>query len=67
MRALINYMERVGNWTVHMVSEDCKTPIGPFVPISSVDTLYRLLEYCGATPAEVEEVRTNVRRWAAAA
>jgi hypothetical protein len=62
MRILVNFQLRE-IWTVHCLADDYRTPVSPFVQVESEETLIRLLRYVGGGDAEIEEVRTNIRRW----
>jgi hypothetical protein len=59
---LLNYMHRDG-WTVHCLAEDAKTSISPRLHVVTDSTLLRLLVACGATDADTEQVKVNMRRW----
>jgi hypothetical protein len=42
---------------------DCKTVLGPRIAFSSAETLEKALRYLGATDEQVEEYRSDLRRW----
>ena len=48
---------------VQAMALDCRTILGPYVPVASVDTLRRMLVYLGATPEQLEAFNRSYRRW----
>jgi hypothetical protein len=63
MRILVNFMQRDVAWWVHCLAADCKTPLSPYVEVSSEATLRRLLRYAGARYTAMEEFEDNLRWW----
>jgi hypothetical protein len=45
------------------VIDDCRTMLGPYVSVTSVDTLRRMLAYLGATPEQLADFNRSYRRW----
>lgn len=62
VRILVNFMHRDG-WSVHCLAKDGKTVISPFMEVASESTLLRLLKFCGATDAALEEAQRDIDRW----
>jgi len=48
---------------VQAMALDCRTILGPYVPVASVDTMRRMLAYLGATPEQIEDFSSSYRRW----
>jgi hypothetical protein len=42
---------------------DCKTALGPRITFASAETLEKALRYLGATDEQIEEYRSDLRRW----
>jgi hypothetical protein len=62
VRILVNYMNRDG-WSIHCLAPDCQTPVSGWVTVRTKQTLLRLLQACGATPAAMEEIERDAGRW----
>lgn len=58
----MNFMER-GDWWVHCIASDAKTPISPHVSVKTQETLIRLLRYVGAGAENIAEVESCIRQW----
>jgi hypothetical protein len=50
---------------VQAMALDCRTILGPYVEVQSVDTLRRMLTYLGATSEQLADFSTSYRRWGA--
>jgi hypothetical protein len=61
MRILVNFMQR-NDWHIHCLAEDCKTRVSEWITVRRDETLLRLLQACGATPAELGEVARSMVR-----
>jgi hypothetical protein len=42
---------------------DCKTNLGPWITFASAETLEKAMRYLGATDAQIEDHRIDMRRW----
>jgi hypothetical protein len=42
---------------------DCKTVLGSRIPFASTETLEKALRYLGATDEQIEDHRSDIRRW----
>jgi hypothetical protein len=62
MRILINFRHRSG-WSIHCLAPDCKTLVSPWLTVQEDETLLRVLAASGATPAQLDEVVKDMRRW----
>jgi hypothetical protein len=62
MRVLLNFQNR-GGWAVHCLAPDCNTLISGWVTVRTQEMLIRLLNACGASQAELEEVEGDAGRW----
>lgn len=62
MRILVNFQHYKG-WTVHCLAEDCKTVVGPYVDVASLDTLRRLLQCAGADAEAMKEFEHSLGAW----
>jgi hypothetical protein len=62
MRVLVNFQHRDG-WFVSSLAEDCRTVVGPFVDVASLDTLRRLLHYAGADKDAMEHFEYALGAW----
>ena len=62
MRILVNFQHYKG-WCVHCLAEDCKTVVGPYVDVASLDTLRRLLQYAGADAEGMKEFERCLTWW----
>jgi hypothetical protein len=60
MRVLINYATYAEKVTIHCLADDACTVIAPFKRVSSLETLYRLIEYVGGDP---EQCRREIKTW----
>jgi hypothetical protein len=60
MRVLINYATYAEKVTIHCLADDACTVIASFKPVSSLETLYRLIEYVGGDP---EQCRREIKTW----
>jgi hypothetical protein len=58
----LNFIQRNG-YRVQAMAADHRTSLGPFVPVQSAETLRRLLDYLGATPAQLADFDSVVGRW----
>ena len=58
----MNFIDHKG-LHVQAMALDCRTILGPYVPVASVDTLRRMLAYLGATPEQLEDFNRSYRRW----
>ena len=58
----LNFIDHKG-LHVQAMALDCRTILGPYVPVASVDTLRRMLVYLGATPEQLEDFNRSYRRW----
>jgi hypothetical protein len=55
---LLNFIDHKG-LQVQAMALDCRTILGPYVPVANVDTLRRMLAYLGATPGADDADRTR--------
>jgi hypothetical protein len=62
MRLLVDYMNRNG-WSIHCLAGDCQTLVSQWVTVRTQETLLRLLQARGATPAEMDEIERDAGRW----
>jgi hypothetical protein len=46
--------------TIQCLAEDARTVVASFKEVSSLETLYRLIEYVGGDP---EQCRTEMKKW----
>jgi hypothetical protein len=60
MRVLINYATYAEKVTIHCLADGACTVIVPFKPVSSLETLYRLINYVGGDP---EQCRRKIKTW----
>jgi hypothetical protein len=60
MRVLINYATYADRVTIHCLAGDAHTVLAPFKPVSSLETLYRLIKYVGGDP---DQCRTEIKSW----
>lgn len=44
-------------------ADDCRTPISPDMYMKDSETLFRLLQYLGATNMEMARVKESMRKW----
>jgi hypothetical protein len=58
----LNVIQRNG-YTLQAMAADYRTSLGPFVPVQSAETLRRLLAYLGATPRQLADFESVIRRW----
>jgi len=64
MRVLINYATYAEKVTIHCLADDARTVIAPYKPVSSLETLYRLIKYVGGDPDQCRtEIKTLGPRW----
>lgn len=51
-----------GGTAAHALHLDCKTALGPWITFASAETLKKALRYLGATDAQMEAHRGDMRR-----
>lgn len=59
----INFGGGPGGTTAQAMALDCRTMLGPRVPVASTATLRRLLTYLGATAEQLADFDRSARSW----
>lgn len=65
-RALLNFQNYTGLWSVHFVDGDCRTQIGKktrYIDFVSLEDLRAFVKRCNPDPGEVEEFEHNIQAW----
>ncbi len=60
VQVLINFAEYADRVTIHCLAADARTLVAPFKRVSSLETLYRLIEYIGVDP---KQCREEMNKW----
>jgi hypothetical protein len=58
----LNFIDHKG-LHVEAMALDCRTILGPYVKVQSVETLRRMLAYLGATAEQIADLDQCHRRW----
>ena len=62
LNILVNFVDNKG-LAGQAMALDCRTMLGPQIPIQSAETLRRLLTYLGSTPEQLADLDSSHRRW----
>lgn len=62
MRVIVNFQLHLG-WQIHTIAEDCRTVLGPFMDVSSEQTLVKLFRYLGATEEALAGAVNDLKQW----
>jgi hypothetical protein len=62
-RVLVNVAS--SDWAVHFIAPDGQTRIGPWLLHDTAEEVEKLLAWGNVSTEELEEHRTNIRRWGA--
>ena len=60
MRVLINYATYADRVTINCLADDARTVVAPLKRVSSLETLYRLINYVGGDPDQCFE---EIHKW----